>query len=118
MEIDVTEQVWKVEKNPIIDRDGLSERSETALCSPHLVALCKGFPFMLKGILKSVGSRDVSWTCFEYKWLYRGPNMQRRLSLSDFALWRLCKFEHEQSSKGFCKLAVIVMKTEVAYCVC
>lgn len=119
METDVTEQVWKMEKNPINDTDGLGETSETALCSLHLVACCVGFPFMLKGILKSVGiCDDVSWTCFEFKWFYLGPNnVQRRLSLSDFVLWRVRRFEHEQSSEGFWKSAIIVRKTEATYCI-
>lgn len=38
------------------DRDGHTEKTEAAVSSAYHTACSTGFPFMLKGILKSVGN--------------------------------------------------------------
>lgn len=88
---------WKGEIQ-INDRNGQTEKTERAVGSAHLVAcsMLYRIPFMLKGILKSVGSLvDKLWTCFEYELFHPEQRcIQRRLIWIDSAHWSLCSFEY------------------------
>lgn len=79
----------------IKDKYGLIAKTETAVCLAHLVTCCIGFPFMLEGIMKSVGRLvDKLWTWLEYQLFHLEQSIQRWLILSDLVQWRVHMFEY------------------------
>lgn len=84
----------------------MDKQKTVAVSAAHLVVcrLLYRILFMLKGILKSVGSLvDKPRTCNEYKLFHPEQNLQHWLIYIDLSHWRLCIFEYRYATSTHLK---------------